>query len=168
MTLGIDDLRFGVDDARRKHQAVVDQIAAGDRQALGFLQLYIALAVASLSGAAVILLSATNALPRPLGFGLASFGLTVALGAVCTLVVMWPSKIRLAGRDPNFWQWAARDDVTPDQAFRACLEQVAEDIGINRETNDRMGRAMLAAKCLGAAAPLLGTASGLIALLMKL
>lgn len=168
MKLATDDMRFAVDDARRKHQAVVDQIATGDRQALGFLQLYIALAVASLSGSAVILLSKANTLPRPLGFGLAAFGLAVALGAICALIVMWPSNIRLAGREPEFWQWAACDDATAEQAYQACLEQIAEDLGVNRKINDRMGKAMLRAKYLGAAAPILGAASGFAALLLKL
>jgi hypothetical protein len=93
---------------------------------------------------------------------------TIALGALATLIVLWPSNIRLAGREPDFWQWAEQHEVSADQALQAYLAQVAEDIAINRRANARMGRAMLLAKCLGAAAPQIGAASGMAAVLLRL
>ena len=165
MTLAIEDLRFAVTDVRQRHQNLFDLIQSGARQALGVLQLYIALAVASLSGSAVILLSPANALPRPIGIGLSGFAAAIVAGAICALIVMWPGKIRLAGRDPEFWQWADRSDVTPEHAFRAYLAAVAENLEINRKLNDRMAVAMLSAKCAGAGAPLIGAACGLLSLL---
>jgi hypothetical protein len=166
MTLAIEDLRFAVTDVRQRHQNLVDLIQSGARQALGMLQLYIALAVASLSGSAVILLSNANTLPRPLGFGLGGFSVTIVAGAICTLVAMWPNRIRLAGRDPDFWQWADRDDITPDHVLRTYLAIMAENLEINRKLNRRMGAAMLSAKCAGVAAPLIGSACGATALLV--
>lgn len=166
--LTTEDRRFAVDDARRKHQAIVDLIAAGDRQAIGFLQLYIALAVAALSSGAAALLSQAVAVPRPISVGLIGFGLTIALAALATLVVLWPSNIRLAGREPEFWEWAEQNQVSMDQTLRAYLVQIGEDIAINRRTNARMGRAMLLAKCLGAMAPVIGAISGEAAILLRL
>jgi hypothetical protein len=54
MVLAPEEMRFALDDARRQHTAVVDPLAANDRQALGFLQLYVALAGGALSGGAAI------------------------------------------------------------------------------------------------------------------
>ncbi len=167
MPLSPEDMRFAMNDARERHKGIVDLIYAGDRQALGVLQLYIALAVASLSGAAVILLSTANTLPRPLGFGLGGFAVMIAIGAVCALITMWPSRLRLSGRDPDFWEWASHPEVTPEQSFRAYLASTEENLAINRATNDRMARAMLSAKCAGAAAPIIGAACGTIALLLR-
>ncbi len=90
MALSSEDMRFAILDARERHKAQVDLMHANDRQALGILQLYVALAGASLSGAAVILLAGTNSLPRPVGFGLAGFSITIILGTVLALLTMWP------------------------------------------------------------------------------
>lgn len=168
MALSSEDMRLAILDARERHKAQVDLMHANDRQALGILQLYVALAGASLSGAAVILLAGTNSLPRPVGFGLAGFSTTIVVGTVLTLLTMWPVDYRLPGRDPEFWRRADDADVTVEHAFRCCLDDTAESIAINRRVTAVIGRKMLASKFCGAAAPLIGLAAGLVALLARL
>jgi hypothetical protein len=151
-------MRFALDDARRRHSAVVDLIAANDRQALSFLQIYVAMAGGALSGAAAILLSASNTLPRPLGFGLIGFALPVTIGAMLCMAAVWPSNISLPGRKPDFWIWA--NEVTAETAYLAYLENLAIKEAQNTRLNLRLSRLMTIAKMLGVAAPIIAFIAG--------
>jgi hypothetical protein len=158
MTLATEDLRFALDDARRRHSAVVDLLAANDRQALGFLQLYVALAGGALSGGAAIVLSTTNTLPKALGYGLLGFAAPVILGAMFCMAAVWPSKISLPGRKPDFWVWA--NEVTAETAYLAYLENLAVKEAQNTRLNFRLSRLMTCAKALGVAAPIIALIAG--------
>ena len=157
-----EELRFAVTDVRERHKNLAALLDSGLKQALSILQLYIALAGTSLSGAAVLLLSKEKTYPVAVGAGLATFGLLIAIGAVAALAVLWPAEIRLAGHEPAFWRWADRPDVKADDAMRSYFDYVEDSIAINRKVNAHMGKAMLCAKICGATAPLAGLVAGLI------
>lgn len=162
MAMAPEDLRFALDDARRRHAAVVDLLAANDRQALGFLQLYVALAGGALSGGAAIVLSATTSLPRPLGFGLFGFALPVVIGAVFCMAAVWPSDINLPGRKPDFWKWANK--VPAEEAYMAYLDNLSVKEAQNSRLNMRLSQLMTWAKGLGVAAPIIALMAGAAAL----
>ncbi|MFT4117496.1 hypothetical protein [Bradyrhizobium sp.] len=163
MPLAPEDLKFAVDDARRRHAAVVDLIAASDRQSLGFLQLYVALAGGAFSGAAAILLPTVGTMPRPLGFGLLGFALPLTVGAVLCMIAVWPSNINLPGRTPNFWIWALRHEA--EEVYLAYLDNLQVKEKQNSDLNRKQGRYMLAAKIAGVAAPIAGVLVGTAAIL---
>ncbi|WP_027523332.1 hypothetical protein [Bradyrhizobium sp. Ec3.3] len=156
MALTTDDMRFALNDARERHKATVDLITGMDRQALSFLQLYVTLAGAALSGAGVILLSTAAAYPRALGAGLLAFAAPLVIGAIVCIITIWPANISPPGRDPDFWQWADREDVTAEMAYRAYLANLAVKVKQNELLNIRVSNWMLAAKIAGIAAPVLG------------
>jgi hypothetical protein len=162
MTLATEDLRFALDDARRRHSAVVDLLAANDRQALGFLQLYVALAGGALSGAAAIVLSPANSFPKALGYGLFGFAGPLIFGAMFCMAAVWPSNINLPGRKPDFWIWA--NEVSAEQAFLEYLNNLTAKEAQNSSLNFRLSRLMTYAKMLGVAAPIVGLAVGAAAL----
>jgi hypothetical protein len=156
MALSLDDMRFALNDARERHKATIDLIIGIDRQALSFLQLYVTLAGAALSGAGVILLSTTSNYPRALGVGLLAFAAPLLIGAILCIITIWPAKISPPGRDPDFWQWADREDISTDVAYRAYLTNLTVKAKQNDLLNVRLSNWMLAAKTAGIAAPLLG------------
>lgn len=162
MSLSAEDLRFAADDARRYLQSQVDLMHANDRQAIALLQLFVALAVATLSGSAAILLGTGPALPRPLGFGLGMFGTQIALAAVCCFVVLWPADWRLPGREPEFWDWAEDHQRRPEDLLRTYLRGVKTSAALNAAVTRRVSRFMLAGKFLGSTAPLVGLGVGLL------
>lgn len=151
-----DELRYACDNAQRRHAALVDLILSNDRMALGLMQLFIAIASASISGAAAIYfgLAGTPA-PRWLAFVLLSLGIPAAVGGALCFVAMWPSAINLPGQDPAFWQWAMRLDVTSETAFGNLLDRLAAGHARNEAFNRRAARCMRAAKWCGVAGPAL-------------
>lgn len=157
MTKTAEELRFALDDARRRHSAVVDLLASNDRQALSFLQLYVALAGGALSGGAAILFSTVTSFPRPLGFGLFGFAAPVVIGAVFCMIAVWPSDINLPGRKADFWIWA--NDVSSEEAYIAYLRNLAIKEAQNSDLNAKCGRFMLLAKLMGVAAPIAAIAA---------
>lgn len=158
MPLAPDDLKFAIDDARRRHSAVVEIIAGTDRQALGMLQLYVALAGGALSGGAAIVFSATSSFPKILGYGLFGFAGPLILGAMFCMAALWPTTINLPGRKPDFWLWA--NEVTAEEAYFAYLKNLEIKEEQNTRLNYRLSRLMLCAKGLGVAAPVFGLIVG--------
>ncbi len=161
-----EELRFALDDARRRHSAVVDLIAANDRQALGFLQLYVALAGGALSGATAIIFSVSTTLPRALGMGLLGFAASLVLGAVLCMAAVWPSDINLPGRKPDFWIWA--NGVSAEEAYFAYLKNLEVKERQNSKLNARLSKLMLGAKLLGVAAPIVGAIVGAVFQFLRL
>lgn len=161
MPLAPEDLRFAADDARRRHTAVVDLIAANDRQVLGFLQLYVALSGGALSGAAAILFATSTIFPKALGYGLLGFAAPVSIGAMICMIVVWASDINLPGRKPDFWLWAK--DETPERTYVAYLENLALQEAKNSKLNIRLSRLTTAAKASGVLAPITGFLAGILA-----
>jgi hypothetical protein len=163
MALSVEDLRFAVDDARRRHAALVDLIHALDRQALGFLQLYIALSGGALSGMVAILFTANSAgFPHMLGYFLYGFAMFTVIGAIHCVIAMWPAKINMPGHLPEFWIWADRDDVGAERAYRAYLNDLVCPALRNEKVNASMAWHLTRAKINGVIAPLAGIAIGLL------
>lgn len=156
MPLTPEDMRFAINDARERHKATVDLIAGIDRQALSFLQLYVTLSGAAISGAGFILLSNAPNYPRALGIGLLGFALPLVIGAVLSIITIWPRDINVQGRDPDFWQWANSEQVTSDQVYRAYLDNLAIKASQNAKLNTQQSRLMLWAKVAGVVAPIVG------------
>lgn len=163
MPLSPEDMRFALNDARERHKATIDLITGIDRQALSFLQLYVTLSGAALSGAGVILLASAPAYPRALGIGLLAFAMPIVAGAVLSMITIWPGDINLPGRDPDFWQWANGDLVTTEHAYRQYLDNLAVKARQNMKLNARLSNLMLAAKMAGVAAPIIGLVAAGIA-----
>lgn len=161
-----DEMRFAMDDARRRHSAIVDLLGANDRQMLGFLQLYVALTAAAVSGGAAIVFGPASALPKALGIGLLAFAAPLVVGAVFALLAGWPSDVNLPGRDADFWLWANEDNIDFPRAFRAYMETLSEKTRSNSALNLRLARRAYIAKLLGAAAPFVALAAALIARLV--
>lgn len=158
MALAPEDMRFALDDARRRHTAVVDLLAANDRQALGFLQLYVALAGGALSGGAAIALATASTFPKALGYGLFGFAVPLILGAMFCMASIWPSNINLPGRKPDFWVWA--NEVTAQEAYLAYLQNLSVKEAQNTRLNVKLSRLMLVAKAFGVAAPVVAIIAG--------
>jgi hypothetical protein len=156
MPLLPEDMRFAINDARERHKATVELIAGIDRQALSFLQLYVTLSGAALSGAGFILLSNMPNYPRALGYGLLAFAVPLVVGAVLSIITIWPRDINVPGRDPDFWIWANGDRITSDQVYRAYLDNLAVKVAQNTKLNTQQSRLMLWAKVAGVAAPIAG------------
>jgi hypothetical protein len=152
MTLAIDDLRFAVDDARKRHTAVADLINVIDRQALGLMQLYLTLASASISAAAAISLSSAHH-AKLLVIVLIALALPLTCGAILCLISMWPARINLAGRDPDFWLWAMQPGVTTESVYQSYLENLAAKKDMNDRLNKTMARWLDRAKRAGAISP---------------
>lgn len=163
MTLAPDDMRFALNDARERHKATIDLICGIDRQALSFLQLYVTLSGAALSGAGVILLSSGSSYPRALGIGLLAFAAPIVLGAVLSIITIWPRDINLPGRDPDFWQWANGDLVATEHAYRQYLDNLAVKAKQNISLNSRLSNLMLTAKIAGVTAPIAGLGAAFVA-----
>jgi hypothetical protein len=154
-----DDIRFAIDDARRRHAALVDLINNSDRMALGLMQLYVALASAAISGTAAIYFGfGMTGSPGWLAWVLLSLGVPLAIGAALCLAALWPSNINLPGQQMNFWQWAAHPDVAAENAFNTLLSHIAEGHTRNEKINRRVSRLMYAAKICGALGPLFALA----------
>lgn len=162
MPLSPEEMRFALDDAKERHKATVELIAGIDRQALSFLQLYVTLSGAALSGAGVILLATHSPYPRALGIGLLVFAIPIVAGAVLSMVTIWPADVNLPGRDPGFWQWADDQDAI-HTVYKAYLSNLAVKAKQNTRLNARMSNLMLAAKMAGVAAPIVGLAAAAIA-----
>lgn len=163
MSLSAEDLRFAINDARERQRATVDLIGKIDQQALSLLQLYVTLAGAALTGAGAVLLSAQPTYPPALGIGLIAFSVPIIVGAVFCVVTIWPGRVSLPGRDPDFWLWANGDSVGAEIAYVAYLKQLEPKNQINIALNKRVSNWMLAAKISGIAAPLIGFLVGAIA-----
>lgn len=162
MTLSTDHLQFAINDARQRHDAIVKTISTIDTQALSFLQLYVTLAGAALSGAGAILMTKVElaTYPQPLGLGLAAFALPLIFGAMLAMATVWPADINLPGRNPDFWLWADEEGITADQAYRAYLQNLVDKNKQNDLLNKNMSARMMWAKICGVAAPIVGAAIG--------
>ncbi|MGJ5203626.1 hypothetical protein [Bradyrhizobium sp. HKCCYLR20261] len=155
MALDLDALKFAVDDARRRHAAVVELIMVSDRQAMGLLQLYVALAGAAGSAAATILYSASATFPPFVGWALVGFACPLAIGSFFCLKVMIGADIGLPGRKPDFWLWAHEEGVTSEEVYVTYLKELGPKEKQNTNLNYRLGNWLQWAKYCAAAAPLL-------------
>jgi hypothetical protein len=153
-----DELRYACDVAQKRHTALVDLIFNNDRSAMGLMQLYITIASATTSGAAIIWfkIGSTGA-PAYLAFVLLAIGIPCLFGAAHCFAAMWPSKINLPGTQPDVWLWAdTQGEKGGDAALRIYLKRLEEGHARNQRANDDVAALMKAAKWSGILAPLLG------------
>lgn len=153
MPMEPEDMRFAMNDVRERHKAVVTLLADNDKQALSFLQVYVALAGAAISGGAAIVLPKSTEIPLQLGYGLLGFGVTLVIGAILCLAAVWPSDVNLPGRKADFWLWAMESD--PNLVFQRYLENLQQKEIQNSKLNARCAKLMMAAKCLGVLSPII-------------
>lgn len=160
--LTTDDLKFAVDDARRRVAADTDLTLANDRTSLSLMQMCVTIGAGAFSGAAYLYFSAPQ-YPRQLSVGLVVLGLVVSSAAICALASTWSGSITLPGRDASFWQWADSEGVTADDAYRAYLSNIALKQPTILRRGEMSFRLGLAAKSLFAVAPLFGVVAAFIA-----
>jgi hypothetical protein len=155
--LSSEELRYACDVAQKRHTALVDLIFNNDRMAMGLMQLYITIASATTSGAAVIWfkIGSTGA-PAYLAFVLLAIGIPCLFGAAHCFAAMWPSTINLPGTQPDLWLWAEKQDNGGNAALRVYLTRLEEGHMRNQQVNDRTDALMKIAKWSGISAPLLG------------
>jgi hypothetical protein len=149
------DIEFACNDARLRNAAIVDLIHQGDRQGLALLQVYIVVAIATISAAAAIFSTTTQA-PRIMGFILFSIAVPLVAGAFCCLVSMWTADIHLPGRSAEFWQWAMRPEVETKAVYEAYLSRLLEGQRTNTALNLKMAKWLDYAKRCGVLAPFVG------------
>jgi hypothetical protein len=156
--LSSEELRYACDVAQKRHTALVDLIFNNDRSAMGLMQLYITIASAATSGAAVIWFRiGTTGAPVYLTFVLLAIGLPCLLGAAYCFAAMWPSKINLPGMQPDVWLWAdTQGEKAGAAALRIYLRRLEEGHARNERANDDAAAMMKKAKWSGILAPLLG------------
>ena len=160
------DMRFAIDDARVRHKSLIDLINGTSDQALRLLGFYITLSLAAAS-TGVAGLSGTTAIPVAVTVGLLFTGLPLLMGSLFCFWTIKPSAISLPGRDPEFWLWAARSDITREASFAAYLENLKEKIADNRKLNDETSTMLARAKMCGLLTPAIALVSGGATLLLR-
>jgi hypothetical protein len=153
--LDTSDVQFACNDARIRNAAIVDLIHQGDRNALGLLQFYIAVASAAISAAAAIFFTAA-AVPKIFGLTLIGIAVPLLAGAYCCFVSMWSANIHLPGRSAEFWQWAMKPEVETKAVYEAYLSRLLQGQATNTALNTRMAKWLDYAKRCGVLAPFIG------------
>jgi hypothetical protein len=155
--LNSEELRYACDAAQKRHSALVNLIFDNDKSAMGLMQLYITIASATISGAAVIWFKIGNSgAPAYLTFVLMAIGIPCLFGAANCFAALWPSNINLPGTQPDLWLWADKEEKSGDDALRIYLKRLEEGHARNEKVNDRADAFMKIAKWSGIMAPLLG------------
>jgi hypothetical protein len=164
----LDDahMRFAIEDARVRHKAVIDLINASSDQAIRFLSLYVTLGLAAGSGA-IALFARSTSIPTPVAFGLLCALAPLLAGCLFCFQTIKPAALTLPGRDPEFWLWAARDDVSQEQAFNAYLGNLNEKLAANRKLNEETATALTRAKSCGVLAVVVAVLAGGAAVLIS-
>lgn len=144
---------FAIDDARRRHEAVVGLIYHLDQQAIALVSLYVSLALAAISGAVASIgidASAARAIAPPLAAASAS----LVLGCFECFKVLDTRKVNLPGRPPEFWIWAARGDIALERAYGDYLQNLETKLKQNDEFNVISSAHIRRARQYGIAAPI--------------
>lgn len=152
-----EELRYACDVAQKRHLALVNLIFDNDKSAMGLMQLYITIASATISGAAVIWFKiGASGAPAYLAFVLIAIGIPCLFGAGNCFAAIWPSKLNLPGTQPDLWLWADTEEKRGDDALRIYLKRLAEGHARNETINDRAAAYMKMAKWSGIMAPIFG------------
>jgi hypothetical protein len=150
------EFRTVIEDARAKHAAIVNLMLVSDAQAIGLLRLYVPLAIATASG----MFAATGAPfhSYSLAMALMAMSTTLLVGSGFCLYALRPVVVNLPGREPAFWIWAMRADVSAEDALTAYLDQLDTKQEQNRAVNMTTVFALRWAKICGLLAPVMGVA----------
>lgn len=152
-----------LDDARARHQAVVDLILFTDQQSTVLLQIYITVAVATAAGSLSAFTEAAL-IPKAAGWGLLSATAMLVVGSLMCLRATTRAAINLPGRGADFWSWVISHDIDATEVSRRYLEELGTKQTANRKLNEDTADALFAAKVIGMATPLVAVGAGLVSL----
>lgn len=157
-----DTWKTAIEDARYRHNAVVQLVYAADNQALGLLRLFVTVGLAAAAGAAsrITIADTFDPLMWSLGAGATALG----IAALYCLKAMASADINLPGRGAEFWLWAADIKGGQDEIFRQYLETLKEKHAVNNTLNERQTSALYWAKLGGALSPLVALLAAAFAL----
>jgi hypothetical protein len=147
-------LRFAIEDARTRHEAVVNLIYQTDQQAVSLLSLFVTLALATASGFVGSLVKPPVV---PAGFTVPLLVATLGflVGAYMCFRTLETAMINLPGREAKFWTWANGEGVTGEMAFGSYLENLQSKTDQNNKLNATTSKSLRWARRFGIAAPLL-------------
>ena len=160
-----ENLRFAIDDARRRHSAVLDLIYHIEKQSTGLLGLYTTLGIASASGF-VASLSATLPIPRAAGCALLGATIVLLVGAWKCGMAMKPAQINLPGRNARFWLWANEPQIDAKAVFNEYLTALQNGYELNTKVSNVSSIDLKDAKSCGLYAPLIALLVGIAAFAM--
>lgn len=158
--LRTEDWHFAIEDARTRHQALMNLILATDQQAMSLLALYVTLGSGAAS-AFVASIGQIALIPSVFTFPLLAATVMFAFGAFSCLKVVETKKFSLPGRDAEFWLWASRDDVEAPVAYREYLTSLQVMYIANVALNNIEAVKLNYARQCGIAAPIAGVALGI-------
>lgn len=94
---------------------------------------------------------------------LAAAALSLLVGCGCAYTAVRPAQIYLAGRKPDFWQWAVDNEQTQRETASAYLNQAAATIVFNEKISGEAAYWLGRSHLCGIAAPFIGVACALFA-----
>lgn len=159
--LSEDQLRFAVEDARVRHEALIQLIYFADTQAMSLLSLFSTVGIAA--GSATAAGFATEpVIPFPIAMGLGGAALILLIGTIYCLMAMQTTRLSLPGRGAEFWIWAMHDKISAGHAFAEYFKNLEAESKRNQATNVRSASQLGKAKLCAALAPLAALGFGLL------
>lgn len=148
-----DEVRFAIEDARTRHQSLIELAFAGDQKALSLLSLFVTLASA-LGTAFAVGLESKNLVVEALTFPSLGAAIVFLIGAFFCLRVLAPADINLPGRTADFWLWASKPNVTFEHACEQYLDNLEKKHHINVKLTERTAKLLNYARLSAIGAPI--------------
>jgi hypothetical protein len=161
-TLGNEDLRFAIEDARARQEASVALIYFNESQAMSLFSTYATVAIAAASGFAAGF-SGAAFVPWPMALALLASAVALITGCYFCVIAMKPADICLPGRDADFWIWATSDDRSMKAIAGKYIHSLDESNKVNDVILEKSSAGLKKAKWLGLLAPLAAILVGLAA-----
>lgn len=153
-----DDLKTAIEDARHRHNAVIQLMLASDNQALSLLRLFLTIALATAAGSV-----STVASSLPLSVALGSATVSMFAAAVFCFRVIETTAINLPGRGAEFWLWGLDTPENRETVFRQYLTTLSDKHEQNNKANARQAKALRHAKwCALATIPVAAVAGSCV------
>ena len=156
-----DEIRFALEDARLRQNALLDLIYFNERQALGMLRLYAVLGPVLGAGAYQSFLTEVYAIAW------AALAATVVfvIGSILCLNAMSHTKITLPGRYADFWHDVmTKDSLNFEGAANHYLQELSAAQASQKEFNRKSAISLAQAKWTIVLAPLAAIVAALISL----
>lgn len=145
-----------IQDAARHEEQLVKLALFSDDRALRVLAVYVPVLVALATAA--IALQQSGKLTLYVGLMIGGATLSLFVGCLLAITVLWTTPIFLPSRKPEFWKWALDHDCTLNTVAKAYIDQSIATVDHNHGVCGRStGRLMKAYAC-GVAAPFVGAA----------
>lgn len=158
-------ISIAIEDARSRHEAILNLVLITDQQAMTLLGFYLTLATATATGLAAAF-APDSPIPTIAGCALAGATMSLLIGAGLCFLAMKMTRVNAPGKTPDFWLWAITNEgVSLESAAIAYLEQLNPMQDANRALNLRTARAHWVAKIFGLAAPFVALISASTAML---